>query len=101
MCATIPTSCSKWSPIEHRLFSHISLNWAGKPLRTLGTMLNFLRGTTTNMGLTVRAALLEGTFETGQAVSEDQMKHLHIQHAAVCAQWNDTLQPRVAGLSSS
>jgi len=96
-----PTGCSKWNPIEHRLFSHISLNWAGKPLRTLETMLNFLRGTTTNTGLTVRAALLEGTFETGQAVSEDQMKQLHIEHAAVCAQWNYTLQPRVAGLSSS
>lgn len=96
-----PTGCSKWNPIEHRLFSHISLNWAGKPLRTLETMLNFLRGTTTNTGLTVRAALLEGTFETGQSVSEDQMKHLHIEHAAVCAQWNYTLQPRVAVRSSS
>jgi len=96
-----PTGCSKWNPIEHRLFSHISLNWAGKPLRTLETMLNFLRGTTTNTGLKVRAALLEGTFETGQAMSEDQMKHLHIQHAAVCAQWNYTFQPRVAELFSS
>ncbi len=96
-----PTGCSKWNPIEHRLFSQISLNWAGKPLRTLETMLNFLRGTTTSTGLTVRAALLEGTFEKGQTVSEDQMKQLHIEQAAVCPQWNYTLRPRVAGLSSS
>lgn len=96
-----PTGCSKWNPIEHRLFSQISLNWAGKPLRTLETMLNFIRGTTTSTGLRVRATLLEGTFEKGQSVSEDQMKQLHIEHAAVCAQWNYTLRPRVAGLSSS
>jgi Rhodopirellula transposase DDE domain len=96
-----PTGCSKWNPIEHRLFSQMSLNWAGKPLRTLETMLNFLRGTTTSTGLTVRAALLEGTFEKGQTVSEDQMKHLYIEQAAVCPQWNYTLRPRVASLSSS
>jgi len=77
-----PTGCSKWNPIEHRLFSHIGLNWAGKPLRTLETMLNLLRGTTTTTGLTVRAALLEGTFEKGQTVSEDQMKQLNIEHAS-------------------
>jgi hypothetical protein len=64
-------------------------------------MLNFLRGTTTTTGLTVRAALLEGTFETRQTVSEDQMKQLNIEHAAVCAQWNYMLRPRVAALSSS
>jgi len=96
-----PTGCSKWNPIEHRLFSHISLNWAGKPLRTLETMLNFIRGTATSTGLTVRAALLEGAFEKGQTISEEQMKQLNIEHATVCAQWNYTLRPRVAELSAS
>jgi hypothetical protein len=43
-----PTGCSKWNPIEHRLFSQISLNWAGKPLRTWDTLLSFLRGTTSS-----------------------------------------------------
>jgi hypothetical protein len=60
-----PTGCSKWNPIEHRLFSQISLNWAGKPLRSLQTMLNYIRGTATSTGLTVQAAVLEGTFEKG------------------------------------
>lgn len=96
-----PTGCSKWNPIEHRLFSQISLNWAGKPLRTLETMLNFIRGTATSTGLTVLAALLEGTFEKGQSVTEDQMKQLNIEHAAVCAQWNYMLRPRVVVLSTS
>jgi hypothetical protein len=29
-----PTGCSKWNPVEHRLFSFISGNCAGTPLRT-------------------------------------------------------------------
>jgi hypothetical protein len=51
-----PTECSKWNPIEHRLFRQISLNWADKPLRSFEMMLKNLRGTTTSTGLTVRAA---------------------------------------------
>ena len=52
-----PTGASKWNPIEHRLFSQISLNWAGKPLRTFETMLEYMRHTTTQTGLTVKAFL--------------------------------------------
>lgn len=47
-----PTGCSKWNPIEHGLFSHISLNWVGKPLRTFDAMLAYIRGTKTTTGLT-------------------------------------------------
>jgi hypothetical protein len=50
-----PTGCSKWNPIERRLFSHISNNWAGVPLRTWDALLAFIRGTTTAYGLTVQA----------------------------------------------
>jgi len=52
-----PTGCSKYNPIEHRLFSYISINWAGKPLRTFDTVLNFIRDTTTTTGLKVKAFL--------------------------------------------
>jgi hypothetical protein len=94
-----PTGCSKWNPIEHRLFSYISLNWAGCPLRSFETLLNYLRGTTTNTGLTVRATLLEGVYAKGQKVSVSEMKQLNIEHAEVCAQWNYTLRPRIPALS--
>ncbi len=96
-----PTGCSKWNPIEHRLFSQISLNWAGKPLRSLDIMLNYIRGTSTQTGLTVRAALLDGTFEKGQKVSEDQMQQLNIEHQSVCRQWNYTIRPHHAVLSEA
>src|SRR4030088_1752218 len=42
-----PTGCSKWNPVECRLFSHLSMNWSGQPLRSLDVMLAFIRGTTT------------------------------------------------------
>lgn len=94
-----PTGCSKWNPIEHRLFSYISLNWAGYPLRSIETLLNFIRGTTTKTGLTVRAALLEGEYAKGQKVSDAEIERLNLEYAEVCAQWNYTLRPRTAVLS--
>jgi Rhodopirellula transposase DDE domain len=96
-----PTGCSKWNPIEHRLFSQISLNWAGKPLRSLDTMLNAMRGTVTSTGLRVRAALLDGTYAKGQKVSDAQMQQLNIEHDSVCNQWNYTIRPHLSVLSAT
>ncbi len=95
-----PTGCSKWNPIEHRLFSQISRNWADKPLRSLDTMLNYLRGTTTSTGLTVRAALLDGLYVKGQKVSDAQMQQLNIEYLSECRQWNYIIRPRVTVLST-
>lgn len=89
-----PTGCSKWNPIEHRLFSHISTNWAGKPLRTFNTMLAYIRGTTTTTGLTVKAFLLEGLYETGRGVSDAEMEKLNLERHEVCPNWNYTIRPR-------
>ena len=89
-----PTGCSKWNPIEHRLFSHISLNWAGQPLRTWDTLLAYVRGTTTDTGLEVQAFLQDRLYENGQSVSHAEMKTLHIEPHAVCPQWNYTIRSR-------
>ena len=89
-----PTGCSKWNPIEHRLFSHISLNWVGKPLRTFDTMLAYIRGTKTTTGLTVKASLAEGIYEKGQQVSDAEMKTLNLERHEICPNWNYTLRPR-------
>jgi hypothetical protein len=89
-----PTGCSKWNPIEHRLFGPISLNWAGQPLATWDTMLGYLRGTTTATGLTVRAALHTDIYQTGERVSDAEMATLNLTHHAVCPTWNYTLRPR-------
>lgn len=92
-----PTGCSKWNPIEHRLFSYISMNWAGKPLRTWDTMLGSIRGTTTTTGLEGCAVLHDGVYETGQSVSHAEMKRLNLEHHTICPRWNYTIRPRHEG----
>ncbi len=92
-----PTACSKWNPIEHRLFTQISMNWAGQPLRSFEEMLGYIRDTTTTTGLKVKASLIEGIYQTGKRVSDTGMKTLNLEHHAVCPQWNYTIRPRLDG----
>jgi len=92
-----PTGCSKWNPIEHRLFSQISLNWAGKPLRTWDVLLGYIRGTTTTTGLVVDAFRQAGVYTTGQTVSNAEMQALNLQRHDVCPSWNYTISPRTGG----
>jgi hypothetical protein len=89
-----PTGCSKWNPVERRLFSYISINWAGKPLRTLGVMLGYIRGTTTSTGLAVKAHLDEETYRKGQKISREELDRLRLKRHEVCPDWNYTISPR-------
>lgn len=89
-----PTGCSKWNPIEHRLFGPISSNWAGQPLQTWDVLLGWMRGTTTTTGLEVRAELQRGDYPLGERVSDATMAGLQIEHHATCPIWNYTIQPR-------
>jgi hypothetical protein len=89
-----PPGCSKWNPIEYRLFSQISKNWEGKPLRTLSIMLGYIRGTTTKTGLTVKAHLDEGIYRKGQKVTREDVKLLSVKHHETCPEWNYTISPR-------
>jgi hypothetical protein len=96
-----PTGCSKWNPIEHRLFSQISRNWAGVPLRTWDTLLAFIRGTTTSSGLAVKAVFKPGDYPIGRKVSDAEMQALHLERHAVCPAWNYTIRPRTPAPSSA
>jgi len=89
-----PPGCSKWNPIEHRLFSAISVNWAGVPLRTFETIVRYIAGTVTAAGLRVTACLKRGGNETGERVSDADMRQLHLTPHTVCPAWNYTLSPR-------
>ena len=90
-----PPGTSKWNPIEHRLFSEISKNWAGEPLGSYETILNYIATTTTETGLTVSAALLDGEYPTGAKISDDQMEQLNLHPHEVCPKWNYTIQPQL------
>jgi hypothetical protein len=89
-----PPGCSKWNPIEHRLFSFISINWAGKPFRTLDTMLGYIRGTSTTAGLIVKAFLIEAHYEKSQKVLTKEFKRLDLRSHETCRAWNYTIYPR-------
>lgn len=91
-----PPGCSKWNPIEHRLFSAISVNWAGVPLRTFETIVRYIAGTVTAAGLRVAALLKRGGNETGERVSDDEIRRLHLAPHTVCPAWNYTLSPRTS-----
>jgi len=91
-----PTGCSKWNPIERRLFSHISNNWAGVPLRTWETLLGFIRGTTTAPGLTVQAIFQDREYPIGQRVTDAEMAAIRIEPHPICPQWNYTIRPRTS-----
>lgn len=88
-----PKGASKWNPVEHRLFGPISLNWAGKPLRTFDTMLAYIRGTTTSAGLQVSAYLVEQMYERGIKVADEVMQGLNLERHATCPNWNYTIRP--------
>jgi len=90
-----PRGCSKYNPVEHRLFSFISLNWAGKPLRSFEAMLGFIRNTTTTAGLKVKAVLNEKVYTKGWRVSDAEMKTLELERHEVCPAWNYTIRPRL------
>ena len=88
-----PPGASKWNPIEHRLFSEISKNWAGEALTSLEKMLNFIGTTTTEAGLAVNAHLIQGRYDTGVKVSDRQMRQLSLLKHETLGLWNYTLRP--------
>lgn len=94
-----PPGTSKWNKIEHRLFSQISINWRGVPLTGLPVMENLIESTTTETGLTVRAAIDENIYLTGKKrkkVPEMEQKRLKkaIKRAEFHGEWNYTIHPR-------
>ena len=96
-----PTGASKWNPIEHRLFGPISINWAGKPLRTLEVMLAYIRGTSTQTGLKVKAFVQDAHYEKGLKVPDREMRTLNLERHEVCPNWNYTIRPRTMALVPS
>jgi hypothetical protein len=91
--AHYPPGASKWNPIEHRLFSEVSKNWAGQPLTSYETMLKYIRTTKTKHGLSVRATLLKRNYPTGQKSDADQISRLNHQPHRTLPAWNYTVAP--------
>jgi len=90
-----PPGTSKWSKIEHRLFSAISQSWRGKPLVSHEVIVKLIAATTTRTGLRVRSALDENRYPAGRSVSNADMDTLHISRDTFHGDWNYTLLPRL------
>jgi hypothetical protein len=88
-----PTGASKWNPIEHHMFSYISDNWAGEPLRSYETMLKYIRTTTTQAGLKIKARLSKKKYPIGVKINDVQMAEINMQRHKVLPEWNYTIYP--------
>lgn len=88
-----PPGTSKWNKIEHRLFSHITLNWRGRPLTSHQVVVNTIAATRTRTGLRVHAELDTGSYPVGISVSTQRMAGLALEPHPVHSLWNYTLHP--------
>jgi transposase len=89
-----PPGTSKWNKIEHRLFSYISQNWRGKPLRSFQTIVNLIAATATTTGLKVHAELNTEAYQAGIKVSDQELAQVKIRRDKFHGDWNYEIQPR-------
>jgi len=89
-----PPGTSKWNKVEHRLFSFISINWRGRPLRTYETIINLIGNTTNRGGLVVRARLDRRSYPIGKTVSAKELRELNIERDEFHGDWNYVIKPR-------
>jgi hypothetical protein len=89
-----PPGTSKWNKIEHRLFSFISMNWRGRPLRTYETVINLISNTTNRGGLVVHARLDRRRYPTGKKISAKDFRALRIEPEPFHGDWNYVIRPR-------
>lgn len=89
-----PPGTSKWNKIEHRLFSFISSNWRGEPLRDYETIVNLIAKTTTAKGLKVTCRLDRRKYPTGRKVTDEEMKRVNVAPNKFHGEWNYVIKPR-------
>jgi len=89
-----PPGTSKWNKIEHRLFSFISSNWRGEPLRDYETIVQLIARTTTAKGLKVTCRLDRRKYPTGRKVTEEEMKRVNLERSTFHGDWNYTIRPQ-------
>ncbi len=86
-----PPGTSKWNKIEHRLFSFISMNWRGRPLTSIRTIIELIGATTTQTGLAVHASYDPNWYPKGVKITDTQMDALALQSHNWHGDWNYTL----------
>src|SRR5262244_4155711 len=90
----LPPGTSKWNKIEHRLFSHITLNWRGQPLTSHEVIVNLIANTTTRQGLRIGVELDTNRYPTGLVVTDEELAGVNLKRADFHGEWNYTISPR-------
>lgn len=90
-----PPGTSKWNKIEHRLFSHITQNWRGRPLTSLQVVINLIRNTRTKEGLEVQARLDQNLYPTGIKVTDKELDAIAIERDDFHGEWNYIIKPQM------
>ncbi|HLG26072.1 MAG TPA: ISAzo13 family transposase [Candidatus Gracilibacteria bacterium] len=88
-----PPGTSKWNKVEHRLFSFISSNWRGEPLRDYETIVNLIARTTTAKGLQVTCRLDRRKYPTGRNVTDEEFKRVNLKRNTFHGDWNYIIHP--------
>ena len=88
-----PPGTSKWNKIEHRLFSHIAMNWRGTPLVDLATIVSLIGSTHSRSGLRVRSELDRGQYPSGVTVTDAQLATVCLTRHRFHGDWNYTIHP--------
>ena len=88
-----PPGTSKWNKIEHRLFSFITSNWRGEPLRDYETVIKLIANTTTAKGLKVTCRLDRRKYPTGRKVTKTEMKQINLKPNKFHGEWNYVIKP--------
>jgi hypothetical protein len=86
----------QWNKIEHRLFSHISMNWRGRPLVSHEVILELIAATRTRSSLRVQAELDQRSYPLGVRVSDLELAAVPLQRHDWHGEWNYTVLPAAA-----
>jgi hypothetical protein len=86
-----PPGTSKWNKIEHRLFSFISINWRGRPLTDMRTIVELIAATTTKTGLTVQASYDSNWYPTGEKIADRDFNNVPLRRHDWHGDWNYTV----------
>jgi len=91
-----PPGTSKWNKIEHRLFSHLSMNWRGKPLISYEVIVNLIAATKTTKGLSVQCELDKNNYKKGIKISDKELNSINMELDEFHGEWNYIIKPKSA-----
>jgi hypothetical protein len=92
--AHYPPYCSKYNPIEHRLFPHVTRACRGVIVRTLEVARYYMAKTETTTGLAVEVSVLEKVYETGRKCTAGFKESMKIAFDKLLPKWNYRAIPR-------